>query len=227
MIIAIDGPSGAGKSTLGKRLAQTLGFLYIDTGAMYRAVALAVLEAGADVQDVAAVTEIAARATVDLRGLPNALKVILDGRDVSADIRTETVSRAASVISGVSTVRRRLVARQRELGAQGDVVMDGRDVGTVIFPQADVKFFLTATPESRAQRRYQEDLAKGRAVTYEETLADICERDARDTTRADSPLKQAEDAIVIDSTNLTIEEVLEKMLAFKSKVESRKSKVES
>ncbi len=227
MIIAVDGPSGAGKSTLGKRLAQALEFLYIDTGAMYRAVALAVLEAGTDVHDVAAVTEIVARTTVDLSGPPDALKVTLDGRDVSADIRTETVSRAASVISSVSAVRRRLVARQRELGAQGDVVMDGRDVGTVIFPQADVKFFLTATPESRAQRRTLEDTAKGYKVNYEDTLSDIIERDTRDTTRADSPLKQAEDAIVIDSTNLTIEEVLEKMLAFKSKVKSQKSKGKS
>jgi cytidylate kinase len=212
MIIAIDGPSGAGKSTIGKSLARALGFLYIDTGAMYRAVGLACLEAGADLSDVEAITEISAQSLVDLSGPPDALQVLLNGRDVSQLIRTDEVSRAASIVSAVSAVRRRLVERQREMGARGNVVMDGRDIGTVVFPHADLKFFLTATPDARARRRYEEDLAKGRALTYPETLADIIERDTRDTTRADSPLKQTADSIVIDSSGLTIEQVLAVML---------------
>ena len=208
MIIAIDGPSGAGKSTIGKGLARQLGFLYIDTGAMYRAVGLACLETGVDLADAEAITEISNRAVIDLAGPPDALRVLLDGSDISQLIRTDEVSRAASIVSTVSAVRRRLVERQREMGARGNVVMDGRDVGTVVFPHADLKFFLTAAPESRAQRRYDEDLAKGREVTYEATLADLIERDTRDTTRADSPLKQTPESIVIDSSNLTIDEVL-------------------
>ena len=208
MIIAIDGPSGAGKSTIGKRLACALGFLYIDTGAMYRAVGLACLETGVDLADAEAITEISNRAVIDLAGPPDALRVLLDGSDISQLIRTDEVSRAASIVSTVSAVRRRLVESQREMGARGNVVMDGRDVGTVVFPHADLKFFLTAAPESRAQRRYDEDLAKGREVTYEATLADLIERDTRDTTRADSPLTQTAESIVIDSSNLTIDEVL-------------------
>jgi cytidylate kinase len=212
MIIAIDGPSGAGKSTIGKSLARELGFLYLDTGAMYRAVGLACLEAGADLSDAQAVAEISHRSVVDLSGPPDALQVLLNERDVSQLIRTDEVSRAASKVSTVSAVRRRLVERQREMGARGHVVMDGRDIGTVVFPHADLKFFLTATPDARARRRYEEDLAKGRALTYPETLADIIERDTRDTTRADSPLKQTADSIVIDSSGLTIEQVLAVML---------------
>lgn len=213
MIIAIDGPSGAGKSTLGKRLAATLGYLYLDTGAMYRAVALAVLEVGANPQDAAQVAQIAVATKVNLSGPPSALRVTLNERDVSAAIRTKEVSRAASQVASVPAVREILVARQRELGAQGDVVLDGRDAGTVIFPHADAKFFLTASPKSRAQRRYAEDVAQGRTVSLATTLADIIERDARDTTRAASPLVQAADAVVIDSSNLTIEQVLAQMLA--------------
>lgn len=212
MIIAIDGPSGAGKSTIGKSLARELGFLFIDTGAMYRAIGLACLETGVDLADAAAITEISNRAVIDLAGPPDALRVLLNGRDVSQLIRTDEVSRAASIVSTVSAVRRRLVERQREMGARGNVVMDGRDIGTVVFPHADLKFFLTAAPESRAKRRYDEDLQKGCVVTYEATLADLIERDARDTTRADSPLKQTPESIVIDSSDLTLDEVLAVML---------------
>ena len=212
MIIAIDGPSGAGKSTIGKGLARALDFLYIDTGAMYRAAGLACLETGADLSDAEAITEVSNHVVIDLAGPPDALRVLLNGRDVSQLIRTEEVSRAASIVSTVSGVRRRLVERQREMGARGNVVMDGRDIGTVVFPHADLKFFLTAAPESRAKRRYDEDLQKGRAVTYEATLADLIERDTRDTTRADSPLKQTAESIVIDSSDLAIDEVLAVML---------------
>ena len=214
MIIAIDGPSGAGKSTLGRMIARELNLLYIDTGAMYRAAALAVIESGVDTSDSAAVAEVAGRAKIDLEGGPDSLRVILDGRDVTGEIRTEEVSRASSVISTIPEVRRTLVRCQREMGerASRGVVLDGRDIGTVVFPRADVKFFLTAQPEERAQRRFEEDRLKTRNTTFEETLADINTRDQRDSMRDDSPLRIAEDAIVIDSTELSIEEVFERMM---------------
>ena len=213
MIVAIDGPSGAGKSTLGRRLARELGLLYVDTGAMYRAVALAAVEANVSADDAAAVGEVARRARLELVGDPDHLQVKLDGRDVSAEIRTEQIGRLASVISTIPEVRRELVRQQREMGARGaGVVLDGRDIGTVVFPAADVKFFLTARPEERARRRHDEDHARAPGLTYEETLADINSRDLRDTTRADSPLKIAEDAVVIDTTDLDIEGVFARML---------------
>ena len=213
MIIAIDGPSGAGKSTLGRLLARELRLLYIDTGAMYRAAALAVIEAGVSTTDEAAVARVVGQSDINLAGDPDSLQVMLDGRDVSRQIRTEEVSQTASVISAIPEVRRTLVARQRELGERaGGVVLDGRDIGTVVFPRADVKFFLTAAPEERAQRRYEEDRMKERDATFEETLVEINTRDRRDTTREDSPLVAAPDAVRIDSTELSIEEVFGRML---------------
>jgi len=213
-IIAIDGPSGAGKSTLGRMLARELGLLYVDTGAMYRAAALAVVEAGASAaNDDVAVTSVARRARIELEGDPDSLRVLLDGRDVSESIRTEQITRLSSVISAIPDVRRDLVRRQREMGARGrGVVLDGRDIGTVVFPRADVKFFLTAIPEARAQRRFEEDRRREQDLTFADTLADINTRDERDSTRADSPLAIAEDAVVIDTTELSIEEVFQRML---------------
>jgi cytidylate kinase len=214
MIIAIDGPSGAGKSTLGRMLARSLHLLYIDTGAMYRAAALAVIEAGVSTTDDKAVADVVARADINLEGDPDSLQVMLDGRDVSEEIRTEEVSHSSSVISTIPEVRRTLVNRQREIGQRaGGVVLDGRDIGTVVFPQADIKFFLTAAPEQRAQRRYEEERVKERDATFEATLADINTRDRRDSTRDDSPLRITDDAIVIDSTELSIEEVFERMMS--------------
>ena len=214
MIIAIDGPSGAGKSTLGRLLARELGLLYIDTGAMYRAAALAVIESGVSTADEAAVARVVRGSDINLAGDPDSLRVMLGGRDVSREIRTEEVSHTASVISAIPEVRRTLVSRQRELGerAGGGVVLDGRDIGTVVFPGADVKFFLTAAPEERAHRRYEEDRMKERDATFEETLIEINTRDRRDTTRQDSPLAAAPDAVLIDSTELSIEGVFERML---------------
>ena len=212
-IIAIDGPSGAGKSTLGRMLARELGLLYVDTGAMYRAVALAVTEAGASANDAGAVAEVARRARVELSGTPDDLRVRLGGRDVTEEIRTEQITRLASVVSAHSEVRRELVRRQREMGEQGaGVVLDGRDIGTVVFPRADVKFFLTAVPEARAGRRYEQDHAREPGLTLADTLSDINTRDERDSTRADSPLRIAEDAYVIDTTELSVEEVFARML---------------
>jgi len=212
-IIAIDGPSGAGKSTLGRMLARELGLLYVDTGAMYRAVALACVEANVSAGDAEAVAEVARRARVELTGPPDHLRVLLDGRDVTAEVRAEQISRLASVVSTVTEVRRELVRQQRELGVRGaGVVLDGRDIGTVVFPAADVKFFLTAVPEERAKRRYEQEHVKEPGLTYDDTLADLNSRDTRDSTRADSPLKIADDAIVIDTTESGVEEVFARML---------------
>lgn len=213
MIIAIDGPSGAGKSTLGRLVARELNLLYIDTGAMYRAAALAVIESGVSTTDERAVARVVERADINLEGDPDSLQVMLDGRDVSEEIRTEEVSHSASLISTIPEVRRTLVNRQREMGERaGGVVLEGRDIGTIVFPRADIKFFITAAPEARAQRRYDEDRLKERDTTFETTLAEINTRDRRDSTRDDSPLTIADDAIVIDSTELSIEEVFERMM---------------
>lgn len=214
MIIAIDGPSGAGKSTLGKMLAKSLGLLYLDTGAMYRAVGLAVFESGKDFYDPETVVEIARHSKIELVGEPEHLQIILNGRNVTDEIRANEVGQMASIVSTVSEVRKILVGHQRELGetAANGAVLDGRDIGTIVFPNADVKFFLTAKPEARAQRRYEEDLEKGRATNYEETLAEINLRDARDVSRADSPLTISDDAIVIDTSELDLTEVFEQMM---------------
>jgi cytidylate kinase len=211
MIIAIDGPSGSGKSTLGRMLARELRLLYIDTGSMYRAVALAVMEAHLDPTDTEAVSALAARAGIDLEGDPDSLRVLLDGRDVTDEIRTEAVTAMSSIVSSISGVRRAMVERQRALGQRG-AVLNGRDIGTVVFPNADLKFFLTAQAEERAERRFKEDSATNTGVSYEQTRAEMIERDRRDSTRADSPLKIADDAIVIDSSGLTIEEVFARMM---------------
>ena len=211
LIIAIDGPSGAGKSTLGRMLARALNLLYIDTGSMYRAVALAVMESSVNADDDLAVGSLAARVDIDLAGDPDALKVTLEGRDVTDEIRTEDVTEMSSIVSTIPQVRRAMVKRQRELGRRG-AVMNGRDIGTVVFPDADVKFFLTAVPQERAERRFNEERAEDPTANFEETFADMAERDRRDETRADSPLKVADDAIVVDSTGLSIDEVFAKMM---------------
>ena len=211
LIIAIDGPSGAGKSTIGRMLARELNLLYIDTGSMYRAVALAVMESSISATDDVAVGLLAGRIDIDLQGDPDSLRVTLGGVDVTDQIRSEEVTHLSSVISTIPEVRRAMVARQRELGTRG-AVLNGRDIGTVVFPDADVKFFLTALPQARAERRFNEERALDSQVDFEATFADMVERDRRDSTRVDSPLKAADDAIVVDSTGLSIDEVLKKMM---------------
>src|SRR6185295_2041311 len=212
MIIAIDGPSGSGKSTLGRMLARALKLLYIDTGSMYRAVALAVIQGRVDPNDDDWVTGLAQQIEIDLEGDPDSLRVLIDGRDLTEQIRVEEVTRMASVISTIPGVRRAMVERQRAMGKRG-AVLNGRDIGTVVFPDADVKFFLTAVAEERAQRRYAEDRVNDSSIDFAATLADMTERDQRDSTRVDSPLKIADDAVVIDSTGLSIDEVFAKMMA--------------
>jgi CMP/dCMP kinase len=212
MIIAIDGPSGSGKSTLGRLVARALKLLYIDTGSMYRAVALAVIEANMDASDKASVTALANEIEIDLEGDPDSLKVLLNGRDVTDEIRTESVTAMSSIVSTIPGVRRAMVERQRAIGKRG-AVLNGRDIGTVVFPDADFKFFLTANPNERAERRYKEDqMTSSSSATLAETLADMIERDRRDSTRADSPLKIADDAVVVDSTGKSIDEVFSEMM---------------
>jgi len=212
MIIAIDGPSGSGKSTLGRLLARACKLLYIDTGSMYRAVALAVIDAQVDPRDTEAVINLAQEIEIDLEGDPDSLCVLLNGRDVTEEIRTEAVTGMASIVSTIPGVRRAMVARQRAIGKRG-AVLNGRDIGTVVFPDADIKFFLTAAAEKRAERRYKEDqVSKTSTASLAETLADMTERDRRDSTRADSPLKVADDAIVIDSTGKNIDETFAEMM---------------
>ncbi len=214
MIIAIDGPSGAGKSTLGKMLAGKLGLLYLDTGAMYRAATIAVMQSGVALSDQPAAAKIIESSRIELTGPADALSVLLNGTNVSTDIRSLEVAQAASIVSTNSAVRRRMVELQRELGknAENGCVLEGRDIGTVVFPNADVKFFLTAKPEARARRRFEEDRAKGRTSTYEQTLAEINQRDERDVSRSDSPLAIAVDAVVIDTSDLDLSEVFDQML---------------
>lgn len=212
MIIAIDGPSGSGKSTLGRMLARALNLLYIDTGSMYRAVALAVIKADIDPADADAVTELANRIDINLEGDPESLSVLLNGRDVTDQIRTEGVSAMSSIVSSIPGVRRAMVERQRAMAQRG-AILNGRDIGTVVFPEADVKFFLTAVPEERAERRFREDQSSSSASsTLAQTLAEMIERDRRDSTRADSPLRAADDAILVDSTGKDIEQVFQEML---------------
>jgi cytidylate kinase len=193
-------------------LSRALNLLYIDTGSMYRAVALATLEAGLDPNDQEAIVKLAEALEINLEGNADALRILIGTRDVSELIRSERVTNMSSIVSTISGVRRAMVARQRELGKRGGV-LNGRDITTVVFPNADYKFYLTADSSERAERRYLEDHAKNAHSTLDDTLADITERDRRDMTRADSPLAVADDAIVIDSTGKSIEQVFEEMLA--------------
>jgi len=212
MIIAIDGPSGSGKSTLGRMLARALNLLYLDTGSMYRAVALAAIDNQLDPNDTDAVTKLANRIDIDLEGDPDSLKVLLAGRDVTERIRKEDVTAMSSIVSVIPGVRRAMVERQQAMGRRG-AVLNGRDIGTVVFPDADVKFFLTAVPEERAERRFKEDqMTAGSSATLAQTLTEMIERDKRDSTRTDSPLKIADDAIVVDSTGKNIDQVFEEMM---------------
>jgi len=222
LIIAIDGPAGSGKSTLGRMLSRALNLLYIDTGSMYRAVALAVIENAINPADHAAVVDLADRLEINLEGDPDSLKTLIGMRDVSELIRSESVTSMASVVSTISGVRRAMVARQRELGKRGGV-LNGRDITTVVFPDADFKFYLTADASERAGRRFLEDQSKNTATSLAETLADINERDNRDSTRSNSPLKVADDAIVIDSTGKSIEETFQEMM---TKIEDKRASFE-
>lgn len=216
MIIAIDGPAGAGKSTVAKAVSRRLNYLYIDTGAMYRAVAWKVLQAGIAFEDTERIGHLAREERIELHGSVDNLHIFLNDEEITQEIRTPEVSQAASIVSAIPAVRRALVARQQEMGRVGNVVMEGRDIGTVVFPMAEVKIFLDASTDARAQRRFAEEQEKGIAASVEETRAAIELRDNRDSSRADSPLVQAPDAVYIDSSHFTIEEVIEQVLTLVS-----------
>ena len=206
LIIAIDGPSGSGKSTTARLLARRLGYLYIDTGAMYRAVTVGVLRAGLDPADQAAVAELARRSRVELRPGSDPVRVQLDGEDVSDEIRTLEVTRHVSAVSEVPGVREVLVEAQRDRGRRGGVVLEGRDIGSVVFPDADLKVFMEADLATRALRRYEELRNRGVETTLQAVEADLHRRDQHDSQRGHSPLVRAPDAVGIDTTHLTIEE---------------------
>jgi cytidylate kinase len=208
LIIAIDGPVGSGKSTLARRVAQMLGYVYVDTGAMYRALALKALRRGLAFDDNDdSLVALARETRIDLRAEDGTQRVFLDHEDVTTAIRTPEVSQAASKIAVNPGVRHVLVAEQRRAGERGGVVMEGRDIGSVVFPDAQLKIFLTASPETRAERRWREHQQKGEAIDLQRTLEEIRERDRRDQGRTTSPLVRAPDAVVVDSTAMDPEEV--------------------
>lgn len=212
IIVAIDGPSGSGKSTVAKLLAMKLGYTYIDTGAMYRAVALQAKRENVDINSGVALSSLCDRVKIEFLPDNGGLRTILNGEDVSEEIRTPEMSMAASDISARKEVRQSLLSLQRRMGENGGVVLEGRDVGTVIFPNAEAKFFLDASLEERGKRRYKELAAKGLDVTFEQTIEDVKKRDINDSSRDIAPLKMADDSILVDSTNVGIKEVVEKMI---------------
>jgi cytidylate kinase len=208
VIVAIDGPAGAGKSTIARHLARHFGLLNLETGAMYRAFALKALRTGLALDEKAELEELAKETSIRLEPGEEENRVLLDGEDVTALIRNQTVTDAASMVSVFPAIRTWMVRLQQQLGADGGVVMEGRDIGTVVFPHADVKIFLDAAPEVRGLRRFDQ-LEPGHAVQPDEVIRDLRARDARDRNRADSPLKPASDAILLDSTNMTLEEAVQ------------------
>lgn len=212
LIIAIDGPSGAGKSTLSKLLAKALCYINIDTGAMYRSVALAARRRGIDPADSTALAELCKDIRIEFVRQQKGERVLLDGEDVSSAIRTPEVSLLTSKVSACAAVRKEMVRLQREMGIHGGVVLEGRDIGTVVFPGAEVKFFLIATACERGRRRFEELKAKGLPVDLEQTIAEVETRDAADSAREHAPLIQAPDAVAIDTTSMSIEDVLAEML---------------
>ncbi len=208
---AIDGPAGAGKSTLARRLASDLGYIYVDTGAMYRTIGLYALRAGKDPKDNEAVNALLPEISLRLATLDGEQHIYLGEEDVSTAIRTEEAGMAASAVGANPAVRAYLLDTQRNMAKTQNVLMDGRDIGTVVLPDATVKIFLTASPEARAARRWKEYQAKGMPNTYEEVLADVKQRDYQDTHRAAAPLKQAEDAVLLDTSELNFEQSLDAM----------------
>lgn len=211
MIVAIDGPSGAGKSSLTKLLAQRLGYIHIDTGAMFRAVALMASRAGIACEDDAGLAELCRGLAISFRRDGAGSRVMVNGEDVSGSIRTEEIGLLTSCISARKPVRDALLAMQRQMGEAGGVILEGRDIGTVVFPDAEVKFFLSASAEERGRRRYLELKERGEQVTLAEIVEKVVLRDRQDESREHAPLKKAEDAVSIDSTSLSIAEVLEIM----------------
>ena len=213
MKIAIDGPSGAGKSTVAKALSQKLGIVYVDTGALYRTVGYFVRENGVDPKDAPAVTALLPGIAVEVKYENGTQRVYLNGEDLGDRIRQPDISMYASAVSAIPTVRAFLLDTQRDIARKNSVVMDGRDIGTVILPDAEVKIFMTASSEARAQRRYKELIEKGESVTYETVLAEMIERDSNDRNRSVAPAIPAEDAVHVDNSDMTIEENVDAIIA--------------
>lgn len=216
--LAIDGPSGAGKSSIAKALAKSLGIIYVDTGAIYRTVGLYVFRQGIDSKDREKIIPLLNHINIRLAYADNAQHIYLNEEDVSDKIRTETISKYASDVSAIPEVRAFLLSLQRDMAKGNSVVMDGRDIGTVVLPNAEIKVFLTASAEVRAERRYKELITKGENVTFDSVLAAINQRDKNDSSRATAPLKAADDAIILDNSYLTAEDTLQK---FSEIIESR------
>jgi cytidylate kinase len=216
-IIAIDGPAASGKSTIGLRLANALGYLFFDTGVMYRAITWLALERGIDIHDEAAVTTVAEEAQIDVapasKADGRACDVLVDGQDITWDTRTRRVDENVSIVAAYAGVRKALSQQQRRIGQRGNIVMVGRDIGTVVLPDADLKIYLDATAEERARRRYDEIMARGGRPNYDEILERVIERDRIDSTRDVAPLKAAEDAVVLNSDQLSADQVFERVLA--------------
>jgi cytidylate kinase len=212
LIVAIDGPAGAGKSTVAKRLAKELGYTYMDTGAMYRAFAWRVMVEGVKLEDEAKLTSLLKNTTIKLKEEDGSLRVFVNGTDVTDRIRTPEISQLASKVSALKRVRERMVDLQRLIGSKGGVVAEGRDIGTVVFPNAEVKIYLDASSEERARRRFKELRQQGRAVTLDDTYEEMEERDRRDKERAVAPLSKAKDAVAIDSTHLGVGGVIDKIM---------------
>lgn len=209
--VAIDGPAGAGKSSIAKRAASDLGFIYVDTGAMFRAIGFYMIRSGIDPSDEEKVKEKLDGAEIDIVYEDGVQCVLLNGENVNSLIRTEEVSDAASKVAVLAPVRKKMLILQRNIAKNHDVIMDGRDIGTAVLPDADLKIYLTASAEVRAQRRYKENLEKGMEADIEEIKRDISERDRRDMTRSEAPLKKAEDAVEIDTSDMTIDEVTDEI----------------
>ncbi len=216
--IAIDGPAAAGKSTVAKRLAKKLSFTYIDTGAMYRALTLRCLEEDIALTDEEAVYRLLLETSIELKQMDDTQKVLLNGKDVTDTIRSQEVSRQVSLIARFPKVRAEMLRRQQAMAKEGNIIMDGRDIGTNVLPDAEVKFYLIASVDERAKRRFEENERKGIPSDFAQLKSEIAERDRRDMERKHGPLRKAEDAIAIDTTKLTIEEVLAEMLAHVNKV---------
>jgi len=216
LVIAIDGPAASGKSTLAEKLAKQLGFFYFDTGVMYRVATLAALQELGSVEDEAAVTSLTEKIQIDVQPASvsdgRTMDVLLNGADVTWEIRNPEVERGVSPVSAYQGVRTKLTARQREIGLRGNIVMVGRDIGTVVFPDARFKFYLDATPEERARRRFLEVQQRGETRTYAEILENVLKRDGIDSTRKHAPLKRADDAIIVDTNNKTVEEEISEVL---------------
>ncbi|ARU63028.1 cytidylate kinase [Tumebacillus avium] len=220
--VALDGPAGAGKSTVAKQAAKALGLTYVDTGAMYRAITWKALQEKINPTDEAALTELSNRVQISFKLTPAGQDVFLDGVDITEAIRTPEVTGNVSAVSAVAGVREAMVKLQQDIAAQTGVLMDGRDIGTVVLPDADVKIWLTASVEERAQRRYNELVAKGQTLDFEQLKADIERRDRFDSGREHSPMKMAEDAVVLDTTGLSIQQVIEKILEICSSADAQK-----